>query len=52
MLPLYGAMMLCALLCLRDVRDEGGKKKPIEAAYVVCALTAAVNFASSFMLAL
>ena len=52
MLPLYGAMMLCALLCLRDVRDEGGKKKPIAAAYAVCALTAAVNFASSFMLAL
>ena len=52
MLPLYGAMMLCALLCLRDVRDEGGKNAPIAAAYVVCALTAAANFASSFALAL
>jgi hypothetical protein len=44
--------MLCALLCLRDVRNEGGKNAPIAAAYVVCALTAAANFASSFALAL
>ena len=52
MLPLYGAMMLCALLCLRDVREEGGRKKPVTAAYVVCGLVAAANFASSFMLAM
>lgn len=52
MLPLYGAMMLCALLCLRDVREEGGGRKPVTAAYVVCGLTAAANFVSSFMLAM
>ena len=52
MLPLYGAMMLCALLCLRDVREEGGRKRPVTAAYVVCGLVAAANFASSFMLAM
>lgn len=52
MLPLYGAMMLCALLCLRDVREEGGRKRPVTAAYVVCGLVAVANFASSFMLAM
>lgn len=51
MLPLYGAMMLCALLCLRDVREEGGKRKPVAAAYILCAVLAGANVLSSFALA-
>ena len=52
MLPLYSAMMLSALLCQRDVSAEGGRGKPMAAAYALCALLAAANIASSFALAL
>ena len=51
MLPLYGAMMLCALLCLRDAPEQSGWIKPVNAARFLCALLAAANLAGSFALA-
>lgn len=51
MLPLYGAMMLCALLCLRDCRDDGSRRWPVAAAFAVFALLAAANACGSFALA-
>lgn len=51
MLPLYGAMMLCAVLSLRDVRAEGGRRWPVAVAFFCCAVLAAVNVAGSFLLA-
>lgn len=51
MLPLYGAMMLCALLCLRDCKEEGDRRPFVLTAYGVAALLAAMNFALSFSLA-
>lgn len=51
LLPFYGAMMLAALLCLRDVKAEGGSGKPIAAAYILCAVLAGANVLSSFALA-
>lgn len=51
MLPLYGAMMLCALLCLRDAPEQSGWLKPVNAARFLCALLAAANLAGSFALA-
>lgn len=51
MLPLYGAMMLCGLLCLRDCKDDGSRRWPVAAAFAVFALLAAANVRGSFALA-
>lgn len=51
MLPLYGAMMLAALLCLRDCEEEGAGRSLVLLAAAVCAVLAAVNVAGSFALA-
>lgn len=51
LLPFYGAMMLAALLCLRDVKAEGGRRKPIAAAFILCAILAGANVLLSFALA-
>ncbi len=51
MLPLYGAMMLAALLCLRDCRGDGSRRWPVAAAFALCTLLAALNLAGSFALA-
>ncbi|MGN0775211.1 MAG: DUF6056 family protein [Candidatus Ventricola sp.] len=51
MLPLYGAMMLCSLLCARDCKTDGSRRWPLAAAYAVCAAAAAMNVARSFVLA-
>ena len=51
MLPLYGAMMLCSLLCLRDCKAEGGRKWPVFAAFLIAAAVAWLNIQSSFTLA-
>ena len=51
MLPLYGAMMLCALLCLRDCEKDGARHWPIGAAGAVAALCALCNVIGSFALA-
>ena len=51
MLPLYGAMMLCALLCLRDCEKDGARHWPIGAAGAVAALCALYNVIGSFALA-
>ena len=51
MLPLYGAMMLCALLCLRDCEKDGARHWPIGAAGAVAALCAIGNVVGSFALA-
>ena len=51
MLPLYGAMMLCSLLCVRDCRTDGSRRWPLIAAFAVCAVVAAMNAAASFALA-
>ena len=51
MLPLYGAMMLCALLCIRDCKEEGARRWPLAAAALVCAVIAGMNVLSSFSLA-
>lgn len=51
MLPLYGAMMLCALLCVRDCGEEGARRWPIGAAGAVAALCALYNVIGSFALA-
>lgn len=51
MLPLYGAVMLCALLCVRDCRGEGARRWPLFAAGAICLLLAAANLMGSFALA-
>lgn len=51
MLPLYGAMMLCALLCARDCGADGSRRWPVAAGTAVLALVAAANVAGSFALA-
>lgn len=51
MLPLYGAMMLCALLCVRDCEGEGARRWPVGLAGAVAALCALCNAAGSFALA-
>ena len=51
MLPLYGAMMLCALLCVRDCAKEGAGRRPAYAAGAVAALCALSNVIGSFALA-
>lgn len=51
MLPLYGAMMLCALLCVRDCKADGSRRWPLAIAAVVCAVAAGLNVLSSFALA-
>lgn len=51
MLPLYGAMMLCALLCVRDCAKDGARRWPVGAAGAVAALCALHNVIGSFALA-
>lgn len=51
MLPLYGAMMLCSLLCLRDCRSDGSRRWPVAVAFAVFALLTAANIRGSFALA-
>ena len=51
MLPLYGAMMLCALLCVWDCGEEGARRWPAYAAGAVAALCALTNVIGSFALA-
>lgn len=51
MLPLYGAMMLCSLLCVRDCKTDGSRRWPLAAAFAVCIAAAAMNVAGSFALA-
>ena len=51
MLPLYGAMMLCSLLCVRDCEKEGARRWPRIVAIVICAVVAGMNVLSSFALA-
>ena len=51
MLPLYGAMLLCALLCVRDSEREGARRWPIGLAGAVAALCALGNVLGSFALA-
>ena len=48
MMPLYGAMMLCALFCLRDAP----RRWPMAAAFGICLLLCAQNFLESFALAI
>lgn len=51
MFPLYGAMMLCALLSVKDSTACSTRKWPLAAAAIVCAVIAGLNVISSFMLA-
>ena len=51
MLPLYGAMMLCALLCVWDCGEEGARRWPLGVAGAVAALCALCNVIGSFALA-
>lgn len=51
MLPLYGAMMLCSLLCLRDCEQEGVRRLPLWAAQAAALVIAGMNVLSSFALA-
>lgn len=51
MLPLYGAMMLCALLCIRDCEEDGARRWPLAAAVLICAVVAGMNVLTSFSLA-
>ncbi len=51
MLPLYGAMILCALLCARDCRQEGGRRLPLCVAGALVLVVAGLNVAGSFALA-
>lgn len=50
MLPLYGAMMLCALLCMQGARLRG-RRWAVCPAVLCCMALAAINFAQSFVLA-
>ncbi|MBQ7886021.1 MAG: hypothetical protein IJ313_03910 [Clostridia bacterium] len=51
MLPLYGAMMLCSLLCVRDCREDGSRRWPLVIAAAICAAIAGLNVLGSFALA-
>lgn len=51
MLPLYGAMMLCALLCARDCEAEGARRWPLSLAGALALVCAAINLMGSFALA-
>lgn len=51
MLPLYGAMMLCTLLCLRDCEQESAHRLPLWAAQAAALVLAGMNVLSSFTLA-
>lgn len=51
MLPLYGAMMLCSLLCVRDCRAEGARRWPLVIGFAVCVVLAGMNVLGSFALA-
>ena len=51
MVPLYAAMMLCTLLCVRDCAHDGSRRWPVACAFGVALLLAAMNVASSFALA-
>ena len=51
MLPLYGAMMLCSLLCVKDCGKEGAKKWPLWAAGLIVLAVTGMNVLGSFALA-
>lgn len=51
MLPLYGAMMLCSLLCVRDCRQDGSRRWPLAIGAAVCVILAGMNVLRSFALA-
>jgi len=51
MLPLYGAMILCALLCVKDCRKEGAKRWPLDAAGMTVLYITVQNVIRSFALA-
>lgn len=51
MLPLYGAMMLCALLCVRDCRIENARRWPLRIASMIVIAVTALNVLGSFALA-
>lgn len=51
MLPLYGAMMLCSLLCVKDCHEDGSRRWPLAAAVVILAIAAGLNVLGSFALA-
>jgi len=51
MLPLYGAMMLCSLLCVKDCMKDGSRRWPLVAAIAVLIAVAGMNVLSSFALA-
>lgn len=51
MIPLYGAMMLCSLLCVRDCNTDGSRRWAVIAAMPVAAVFAGLNIISSFALA-
>ncbi|MBR4038948.1 MAG: hypothetical protein IKJ11_02490 [Clostridia bacterium] len=51
MLPLYGAMMLCSLLCVKDCTKDGSRHWPLAAAIAVLIVAAGMNVLSSFALA-
>ena len=51
MLPLYGAMMLCALLCVRDCRTENARRWPLWIAGMIVIAVTALNVLGSFALA-
>lgn len=51
MLPLYGMLMLCMLLLLRECRAEGRRRWLVWAAMAILAVTAAGTVLSSFALA-
>lgn len=51
MLPLYGAMMLCALLCVKDCKREGARRWPLDLAGSIALAIALANVARSFALA-
>lgn len=51
MLPLYGAMMLCALLCARESGKDGARRLPQALGLGICLWLAAANVIGSFALA-
>lgn len=51
MLPLYGAMMLCSLLCVKECGKDGLKRWPLLTAIAILVVIAGMNVASSFVLA-
>lgn len=51
MLPLYGALMLCSLLCVRHCPEDGSRRWPLVIAVLICAVAAGMNVLGSFALA-